>query len=106
MTASLDKLQLNDLVEQIRRAPNSDDLPRKVRAEIELRLSKHPVIVIDLLNMRSLSPSFAYEVFGKLVDSLGDGVIKRLSFVNDPMDLQSRIIEALKRRHQVVKTQS
>ena len=58
-------------------------------------------VFIDMSNLESLSPSFAYEAFGKLVDDFGIVIKERLRFVNDDLNLSRRIIDALIRRSSV-----
>lgn len=81
----------------------SADLPLQVRTEIESILDSGKDCLIDLGDMRSLSPSFAYEVFGKLFDKYGDSILRRINFQNDRRDLSSRIVDAIKRRKQNIK---
>lgn len=76
--------------------------PSKVRNEIKLALKASDKVTVDMSHLRSLSPSFAYEAFGPLVDEFGEDVQHRLQFVNDPLRLQTRIIEAMKRRQLVI----
>ncbi len=79
------------------------DNPTQVLVHISDLLNKYDDVTIDLSNMRSLSPSFAYEAIGKLFDEFGTQLLNRLHFVNDPLDLQSRIIDAVKRRENILK---
>ena len=83
------------------------DNPASLRADI-LNILRSPenTVEIDFLGMRSLSPSFAYEAFGKLVDDLGETVIKRLNFNNDTLDLKQRIQDAISRRKNVIQAQA
>ena len=61
-------------------------------------LKERDKVVIDMISMKSLSPSFAYEAFGKLFDEFGDSIKKRLFFINDNLKLQERIKKAIDRR--------
>ncbi len=79
-------------------------LKEKLKAALESEVQS--VEVVDLSNMRSLSPSFAYEAFGKLYDIFGESVVKRLKFTNDSRDLHKRILSALDRRREVLRLQS
>ena len=61
-------------------------------------LKEQDNVTIDMVSMKSLSPSFAYEAFGKLFDEFGDSIKKRLVFINDKLKLQERILKAIERR--------
>lgn len=77
--------------------------PERVFEHLRSDLQRLDVVTVDLARMRSLSPSFAYEAFGKLVDTYGKDVRSRLNFINDPLNLKSRIFAAIDRRSQVIK---
>lgn len=77
------------------------DATESVRSRILQKLEAAEILEIDLGTTRSLSPSFAYNVFGKLYDKLGDTLLSRLDFVNDSRNLKSRIIEAVERRRKI-----
>jgi len=74
------------------------DKPEKIKAHFLNLLKERDSIVIDMVSMKSLSPSFAYEAFGKLFDEFGDSIKRRLIFVNDKLKLQERIKKAIERR--------
>lgn len=74
----------------------------KLKALLDESLSTHNDLVVDFLNVKSLSPSFAYEHFGKLVDKYGSHVLSKIKFVNDPLDLGKRVVDAIQRRIRVV----
>ena len=77
-----------------------DDLT-KLRNHLIQKLQNSNVVYIDLSNLRSLSPSFAYEVFGKLADKL-EGLEDKLKYSNDKRNLKTRILNALSRRKNVL----
>ena len=76
--------------------------PTQLQTLIKDSLEKFQVVSIDLKSIQSISPSFAYETFGKLVDFFGAKVEDRLRFENDPLNFQKRIFEAIRRRAQVI----
>jgi len=82
------------------------DEPEKVREQIRAAFAKASIVKIDLGKLRSLSPSFAYEAFGKLVDEYGENLLQKLQFTNDQLDLKSRIVDALQRRRRVLGSQT
>ena len=65
-------------------------------------LEREGKISMDLEGVESLSPSFAYEAFGKLVDRFGPSIESKIYFENDPFRLSTRIKEAIERRKRVV----
>lgn len=81
------------------------DKPQLLKEKILNTLRTEREVTLDMANMRSLSPSFAYEAFGKLYDVFGDDIQSRLKFVNDERDLQKRIFSALDRRKEVLRFQ-
>jgi hypothetical protein len=82
---------------------SGQDKPETVREKVKTALIANRTVEVDLANLRSLSPSFAYEAFGKLFDEFGEGVIERLVFTNDPRGLKSRIVNALQRRREILR---
>jgi hypothetical protein len=64
------------------------------------KINKIDIVYVDLKNIRSLSPTFAYEAFGKLVDKIPN-VINRLRFLNDSRKLRDRILTAIQRRQKI-----
>ena len=85
---------------------SSHDKPETVREQVKSALAANGPVEVDLANMRSLSPSFAYEAFGKLYDDFGDQVAERLVFKNDPRGLHTRILNALLRRREILRPQN
>lgn len=82
------------------------DKPQEVKEKILAALASEPDVTVDMSHMRSLSPSFAYEAFGKLYDIFGDSITTKLKFINDEKNLQQRIYSALNRRKEVLRFQS
>ena len=75
----------------------------QVREQIKQSLLVAEKVTVDFSNMRSLSPSFAYEAFGLLVDEFGENLQERIEFVNDNLNLSSRVLDALNRRLNVIR---
>jgi hypothetical protein len=94
---------LNEIIiSNCNKATGSEDAD-SVRGALKEHLSKYSCIIIDLSNTRSLSPSFAYNVFGKLYDDLKEDFDTRVRFINDNRSLKVRIDDAILRRIQVLK---
>jgi hypothetical protein len=81
---------------------SSKDKPDFVRSRVKEALARSQDLEIDLSKLRNLSPSFAYEAFGKLVDDFGAEVKNRFKFINDDIGLSQRILDAIERRNRVV----
>lgn len=98
------KISLQELFEQKSKpvALNQEDFPVDVRKLIIESLNEADALELDLANVRSLSPSFAYEVFGKLVDIYGSDVESKIIFINDIANLKTRILDAIHRRSKVL----
>ncbi|XGC81061.1 STAS-like domain-containing protein [Bdellovibrio bacteriovorus] len=94
-----------DCSEQSKGQATGMDKPQAVKEMLKSALEKDAEVTLDMSNMRSLSPSFAYEAFGKLYDIFGDSINSRLKFVNDERNLQERIYSALNRRKEVLRFQ-
>lgn len=77
--------------------------PHVIREEIAQSIENEAsaIIEIDMKGLESLSPSFAYEAFGKLVDQFGSAIKERLIFTNDELNLSRRILDAFVRRASV-----
>lgn len=56
------------------------DAPSSLRQHLIRKLNNGDIVCIDLSNLKSLSPSFAYEAFGKLVDEFGAEAENRLQY--------------------------
>ena len=76
--------------------------PEELRHKLSILLKDNERIYMDFAGLKSLSPSFAYEAFGKLVDQMGLSVANRIVARNDERQLFSRISEAFARRNRVV----
>jgi hypothetical protein len=79
----------------------------QIRTHIIERLRRVGFAKIDLSGIRSLSPSLAYEVFGKLVDESDLKIDKsKIQFLNDERGLSDRIWDAIDRRRKFFNTQA
>lgn len=100
---SRERLSMSQLMNKghIEISASGIDATEHVRKKILSVLDKTETLEIDLGSIRNLSPSFAYNVFGKLFDQLGDSLLERVDFVNDVRNLKSRITEAVERRRKI-----
>jgi len=83
----------------------SSSSPEAVRDKIRNALKDSEQVTVDLSRMRSLSPSFAYQAFGLLVDEFGESTRTRIAFENDEKQLQTRITAAIDRRLKILEAQ-
>ncbi|MEO5971305.1 MAG: STAS-like domain-containing protein [Bdellovibrionia bacterium] len=81
---------------------SGEEHARDVYVRIVQALEREGQVDMDMGGIESLSPSFAYEAFGKLVDRFGPTVNNKIRFENDPLHLSIRIVQALERRKRVV----
>lgn len=79
-----------------------EESAKGVYERIAETLDREGQVAVDMEGIQSLSPSFAYEAFGKLVDRFGSTVDKKIRFENDPFSLSTRVTQALDRRKRVV----
>lgn len=62
----------------------------EARTKLETALSQADTVEVDFGGANGMTPSFADEVFGKLMDSIGpDNFRKRISLVNVPDRIKS-----------------
>ena len=84
---------------------NSEECYEKLRKSILRELKQSDYIEIDLGSTDSLSPSFAYRVFGRLVDHCSE-LDKKIKFINDKRNLSKRVLDAIKRRRIIIDSES
>lgn len=79
---------------------NTDTIKTRLLSYLE----KYESIEIDMTDVRSVSPSFAYESFGQLYETPEklEKLKSRLKFLNDKLNLQSSIWKAIDRRQKVL----
>lgn len=65
-------------------------------------LKSSTTLIIDLKEINSISPSFSYIAFGKLVDEFGESVMERLEFTNDNLNLKKIILRSIDRRKKIL----
>lgn len=90
-------LKLNDILVQ-RQGKAANFLAKVVRERIKSLLSGSDIVKVDMLGVKSLSPSFAYNAFGHLYDTFKDKTESLLEFENDESQLSDRIYKAISRR--------
>jgi hypothetical protein len=69
--------------------------------ELEQKLDDCSTIDIDLKDVKHLSPTTAYLIFGKLCKNFND-LKSRFNFLNDDRKLSSRILGAIDRKYAVL----
>lgn len=74
------------------------DNPESIREKLLEELKEGVILEIDFINTKSLSPSFAYESFGKLADKFGENIFHMITFKNDSFGLSKRVTDAISRR--------
>lgn len=101
--ASKVRIQVSKLLDSTDVVPSGKDKPDSLRAALRNALLSNQAIEVDLSGLRGLSPSFAYEAFGKLVDEFGANVLSRFLFINDQLHLEDRVRDAVSRRLEILK---
>ena len=95
-------ISLNNLIAEFTDRSGAADRPRIKKYLIDI-LRKNHELNIDMSSIRSLSPSFAYEIFGKLIDEFRENVVEYIHFTNDERQLSDRIKAAFDRRKLILK---
>ena len=90
------EIKLSDLIDLL----SSDSV--SLRDSLFNALRESDSVVIDFAGIKSFSPSFAYEHFGKLFDTFGPSLASKISFKNDPFGFGKRVYDAIERRTRVV----
>lgn len=94
------------MAEQLKNYVSGDEATYdKIRALVAKEIKDSGSSIIDFEGQTRLSPSIAYNAFGKLVDSFGPNVFENLTFKNDSSDLQKRIESAIARRVRVLQAE-
>ena len=72
----------------------------KIKNALRKQFDEDKNFTIDLNGVRAISPSFAYQCFGRLYDDKKDleKLINRINVLNDSHNFKDKIIDAIRRR--------
>ena len=76
----------------------------KTRHSLREQFDKEKDFTIDLKKIRSISPSFAYNCFGRLYDNKGDleKLLDKIQVVNDRHNFKEKIATSIRRRIKIL----
>ena len=76
----------------------------KIRSALKKQFDEDQNFTIDLSGVRAVSPSFAYQCFGRLYDKKSEleKLLDRIDIVNDNFNFKDKIIKAIRRRIMVL----
>lgn len=76
----------------------------EIKREFQKTFEESGKVLIDFSDIRSMSPSFAYECFGQIYDTKEklEKFLASLVMVNDNRNLGDKIIKAIQRRIMVL----
>ena len=75
--------------------------PDAVRRSLSRLLADNANLEIDLSRLKNLSPSFAFQVFGRIYLDDDKDILAKISFKNDGRNLSSRVIAAIERAKRI-----
>ena len=78
----------------------------KTKLSLREQFDKEKDFIIDLKEIRSISPSFAYNCFGRLYDDKGDleRLLDKIQVVNDKHNFKAKIVNGIRRRIKILST--
>ena len=80
----------------------TDDNWENLVSKMTDSLNKTGCVEINFEGVERLTPSLAYNTFGRLVDSFGKDVLQKIKITNDHKKLSSRIEAAINKRHLIL----
>jgi len=84
--------------------PSNQSFIEKTKSELKKQLEICEEVRIDVANIKSISPSFAYELFAQLYTNAEqlEGLKTKIKFLNDTLNLSHIIWKAIDRRKKVL----